>query len=293
MYPVFTHKTDAMKKLQQLAARGGYSRYASGKIETKKLETMLYKFEDRYRINATKQMRYRAKQRGEANSEIVLLLDGENVQFWLMVSPGQGAVIDMEKPHELTDKKHRLVITGYELVRVQKSDTVRWTWRMTKESHAEFEQRIKDACRHKNADHIRQAFHSLQHMPVFSEMRLQAFALFKLLRSEYRRSHKEDYPDDLKKNFYGRFKTPQTLSAVDISRKARRAMDLTEKRDRAALREKLRAEISNAEDLLARMNEYHEKTDHRETGEIYFEERIQIQQQEQVLLELREQLENL
>lgn len=70
-------------------------------------------------------------------------------------------------------------------------------------------------------------------------------------------------------------------------------MDLTEKRDRAALREKLRAEISNAEDLLARMNEYHEKTDHRETGEIYFEERIQIQQQEQVLLELREQLENL
>lgn len=222
MYEVFTYKVDAMKFIQTTAARGGYSRYSSGTIEPKKLETLLYKLEDRYRISATKQMRYRAKKRGEANTTIVLLQEDQNIYFWLMVSEGFGAVAECEKLCELKDKKNRLIITGHELVRIQKSDKVTWTWRMTNDNYAEFEQRIKNACRHKNSDHIEQCFYSLQRMPVFSEMRKQCFALFKLLQAEYKRSHKEDYPKKLIKNFYGRYKVAQKIDAIALSRKAKR-----------------------------------------------------------------------
>lgn len=255
MYQLFTHKTDVMKKLQQLAARGGYSRYAYGTSEPEKLEAMLYKFEDRYGINRSKQQRWRAKKSGEANTEIVLLLDSEKIHFWLMVSPGSGAVVDMEKPQDLTNKKSRLEITGYELVRVQKSDAVRWTWRMTKQNYADFERRILDACRHKNSDHIDQAFWSLTHMPVFSAMRQQAFDLFRLLKIEFRRSHRTEYPHELRKNFYGRFRAAETLSAVDFSRQSARRMDLAEKQRRAGIRRKievLRDEISELDALNSR-----------------------------------------
>lgn len=222
MYEVFTYKVDAMKCIQTAAARGGYTRYTSGTIEPKKLESFLYKLEDRYRISATKQMRYRAKKRGEANTTLVLLQGDQKIHFWLMVSPGTGAVVECEKLCELKDKKNRLIITSHELVRVQKSDKVTWTWRMTNDNYAEFEQRIKNACRHKNSDHIEQCFYSLQRMPVFSEMRKQCFALFKLLQAEYKRSHKEDYPKKLIKNFYGRYKVAQKIDAIALSRKAKR-----------------------------------------------------------------------
>lgn len=285
LYPVFTYKTDAMKKLQQLAARGGYSRYKHGIIETKELEALLYKFEDRYRINATKQMRYRAKKRGEANTEIVLLQEGYHVHFWLMVSPGFGAVVDLEKPREITHKRYRLEITGYELVRVQKADAIRWTWRMTKENYADFEQRIKDACRHKNKDVIAQAVYSLERMPSFSEMRQQAFSLFKVLKAEYKRSHKTEYSGDLIKNFYGRFKTPQTLSAVDISRKARRVMSHERKQLRIALRAEKEALKKQIADAQARFDEMF--TGNREsTSEIALMDKMEIDYLESQLIDL-------
>lgn len=224
-YPVFTYKTDAMKKLQQLAARGGYTRYSSGVIETKHIEKLLAKFEDRYRIHATKQMRYRAKQRGDANTEIVLFLEKDHIHFWLMVSPGESLVTELETLHELTDKKHRLVVTGYELVRVQRPEKVRWTWRMCKANYAEFEQRISDACKHQNLDHIRQIQYSLERMPVFSEMRQQAFALHKFLQNTYKRHFDHPYEVELKKNFHGRYKAASTKSAIEIGRKARRVKE--------------------------------------------------------------------
>ncbi len=263
-----------MKKLQQLAARGGYSRYSYGTVPTSKLQTLLYKFEDRYRINATKQQRYRAKKKGEANTEIVLFMDKNDktkIHFWLMVSAGFGSVNDMEELHELTDKKHRLVVTGYELVRVQRTEKARWTWRLTKETYGEFEQRVINACRHKNMDHIAQIHYSLKTMPVFSAMRQQSFALFKTLKNEWKRSIKGEFPfPDLQKNFYGRYKAAKTLSASDLSRKAMKRVHEDEKRDRELLSADLRDKIAACEKKLRELDSIR----YRELNEIYYQNQL-------------------
>lgn len=280
MYPVFTYKTDMMKKIQQLVSRGGYSRYTTGTIEIKKLDKFLYKLEDRYRINATRQMRYRAKQRGEANVEIVMWKENDLVHFWLMVSLGAGVIEDMEKLHSVTDKKHRITVTGFELVRTQRSEKARWTWRMSKENYADFEVRIKNACRHKNDDHIRQCIYSLERMPVFSEMRQQAFELFKFLKGEYKRAYSQKFPfPELKKNFHGRFKSPTSLSAIDLARKARNLKPLQQKPVEADLAPKPLGIDGYEEDILA------EWTDLKETHSNLL---AQIEAEETELTEARE-----
>ena len=262
-YKVFTHKVDAMKALQQKAARGGYSRYRAGFIELKKLETMIYKFEDRYKINATKQVRYRAKKRGEANTDVVFLKDKETIHFWILVSPGTGPVVDLENLTELTNKKRRLEITGYELVRIQKQSKTSWTWRMTKENHEDFQQRIKNACRYKNADHIRQIQYSLERMPAFSEMRLQAFALHKLLVNEYKKSHKEEYDFKLFKAFYGRFKVAESLCAIKLSRNSRKVINVKEK--------SLSVNIEMIDDLINDIRELESKLSAFDSRELFCE----------------------
>lgn len=222
-HQVFVYKTDAMKSLQNLIAKGGYSRYTTDVIDTAKLEKLIYRFEDRYDIHANKQKRYRQKKAGICNCKLVLLKENKyQVRFWLLVTKGTGVVEDLENLHEVTDKKNRLEITGYELVRVQKSEVVRWTWRITKDNYCEWQQRIQNACRYKSEEQVRQIIYSLQKMPVFSEMRLQAYTLFRELQAQYRRYFPQILEEKLFKSFYGRFKTAETVNAIQLSRKVRR-----------------------------------------------------------------------
>ena len=269
MYAVYIYKTDAMKALQQAVSRGGYTRYCYNKTDAKNLEKLIYKFEDRYKINATKQMRYRAKKRGEANTKLILLKDRDSniIHFWLMVSNGSNVIEEMEKLYSVTDKKNRLTIThekidldydDYELVRIQKNDDVKktssltWTWQMTKEYYADFEQQIIDSCRHKQTDLIRQCFYSLQHMPVFSKMRLQAYALYKTLTKEYAKSHNHKYSEKLVKNFYCGYKKATTIDAITLSKKARRIKEPVVKVEsvKISLHELIQNEIKEIQEYL-------------------------------------------
>ena len=68
---VFIYKTDAMRKILNLVSLG-YVRYTCGDISPKKLQGFIAKFKDRYGINRTTQQCYRAKAKGEANSQLVL-----------------------------------------------------------------------------------------------------------------------------------------------------------------------------------------------------------------------------
>lgn len=215
MYSKFTYKVDAMKALQTAVSRSGYTRYISGVVSEKKLKSMLFKMEDRYQINATKQQRWYAKKNGKANSKVILLeeKDSDQVLFWLLVSDGDGVVTQMEKLNDATNKTQRIELTGYELIRVMKASNhgkPTWTWRLKKETLASFEKRIILACRHKNTQKIEQCFYLLETMPVFSEMRQQSFSLFKLLKAEYQRSFRNEFEKTLFKNFYGRFKKATT-----------------------------------------------------------------------------------
>ena len=111
---VYTYKTDAMRRILQLVSRG-YIRYTFGKCELKKLQSLICKFDDRYKINLTTQQRYRAKAKGEANTQLVLFFNGKTIEWWLLVTPGKGLVDQMEDLKDALGRKSRIEFGGYEL----------------------------------------------------------------------------------------------------------------------------------------------------------------------------------
>lgn len=224
---IFTHKTDAMRQILNMVSRG-YSRYTSGEIPSKKAEAMHIKFCTRYRIDMTSQQRWRAKARGEANAFFVAWKDGDIVHWWLLATPGEGLIEDVEILHDVSAKKHRIEITGYELVRTTRPQTQkfqgaeRWTWRMTKETYQGWEDRLKAAVRHFSDDGMRQAIYSLRRVPVFSESRKQAFALAKLAKDDWKRIKKDEWPyGDVRLGWFGRFKAGETVSLESLRKKPR------------------------------------------------------------------------
>lgn len=227
MTDVFTHKIDAMKEIQRFVAIG-YQRYVFGNVTTApELQKIVMKFEDRYRINATRQMRYRAKERGEANAQLVIYMDEVEQKFywWLLVTNGFGLVDEMEKLLDATNKKQRLTHTGYELVRLpDKESKVRWTWCCSKDNYAAWEERIRVAVRSKNQDLIKQAIYSLERMPCFKGTRQEAYTLWRYLSNEYKRAFKNKIDYIFNKNFYGRYKVARTIPLEHLSTRKRKAL---------------------------------------------------------------------
>ena len=120
---VFIYKTDAMRRILQLVSRG-YTRYKNGVSEPRKLQNLIYKFEDRYGVNRTTQQRYRAKAKGEANAQLVLWLSDNVINWWLLVTAGEGAVKDLELLRDTEQRFERIELTGYSLSKIPKKREV-------------------------------------------------------------------------------------------------------------------------------------------------------------------------
>jgi hypothetical protein len=224
MTAIYLHKTDAMRQLLNRVSRG-YSRYVTGTLAPKKVEALVLKFTDRYAIDRTHQQRYRAKQKAEANSHLVMWLEAENqVRWWLLVTPGDGLVEELEQLQDTGHKKQRLTLTGYELLKTPRKDKpAAWSWRMTHDNHRAWQERLKTAVRHNNEEAIRQAMYSLSRVPAFSESRKQAFDLFRLAKGDWQRTQRKDWPyGEIYIGFYGKFQTANTLDARQFSQQARR-----------------------------------------------------------------------
>lgn len=207
----------------------GYSRYTSGEIPSKKAETMYLKFSDRYGVAMTSPQKCRAKARGEANAFFVAWKDGDIVHWWLLATKGEGHINSLETLHDVSAKKHRIEITGYELVQTTRLQTqkyqggLRWSWRMTKETYQGWEERLKTAVRHFSDDGMRQAIYSLKRVPVFSESRKQALALAKFAKDDWKRIRKDEWPyGDVRLGWFGRFKAGETIPVESLRRKVRK-----------------------------------------------------------------------
>lgn len=208
---ILLHKTDAMARILTLVSRA-YTHWTAGQIDAKKLAAFTLKLTDRYHIDATTMQRYRAKQKGQANSELVLLQGEDNrIHWWLLATPGEGLVQQMETLADATDKKTRITMPGqdYELVMTpRKGLRASWTWRMTQATEHAWGERFKTAIRHKNDQAIRQALDSLRRVPGFREARAQAFAIEAAAKGEWQRSGKGEWPyPGVFVRFQGRFKT--------------------------------------------------------------------------------------
>lgn len=215
MSSIITHKTDAMRKLQLLVSRG-HIRWTGGQIEPRKLQALTLKFSDRYGTGKTAQQRWRAKAKGEASSHLVLWQPQSkepkksppfSVHWWLVVTPGEGLVSDLEQLQDV--QRQRIELTGYELAQMpRKGRPASWTWRMTSENYTAWEERLKTVIRHNDEVGIRQSLYSLRRTPPFAESRRQVFSLGKFATSEWRRRYqdRESCPyDELYVGWFGKF----------------------------------------------------------------------------------------
>ena len=234
MNQIITHKTDLMRRLLHLASHG-YEYWISGEIQPTKVEALAFKFLDRYHTNRTEMRRYRAKKRGEANTQLVMWQDQKDkkspVYWWLLVTPGSGLVHEMEKLNHLRDQ--RITLTGYELVKTNRKRKEKdkpdkklkpgWTWRMDSATFDAWKERIKTAVRHGSDNQIRQALHSLGAVPGFRESRVQAYLLLRMMRNDWKRTQTGEfpYPSPFIK-FCGRHQKAATITTKEASQKAKR-----------------------------------------------------------------------
>ena len=232
---IYKFKTDLMRELVRLVAHG-YQHWTAGTVEAKKLEALQLKFADRYGVTATNQQRYRRKAKGEANSHLLMWPDESGaVCWWLIATDGEGLVHQLEQLQDCREKRTRIEVTGYELLKVPKKltekeralekqgksikKTAHWTWRMSRENEDAWKERLRSAVRRKNDDLVRQALFSLKRVPGFSESRKQAFALESFAKAEWKRFQRSDWPyEALYVGWLGQYQKPTLLAPETLKK---------------------------------------------------------------------------
>ncbi|MGV0950939.1 MAG: hypothetical protein ACOYB3_09705 [Azonexus sp.] len=216
-------KTEGMRRLLHLVAHGS-TWWTGGEVARTKAEALTLKFLDRYRIDASADQRWRAKRRGEASAALVMLEGNEladPLHWWLLATPGEGLVRQLETLRDATRKGQRIEHTGYELVQTpRKGALAAWTWRMTAATIDAWEERIRVAVRHRSEDQIRQVLYSLGHVPGFREIRTQAYRLHTLVRGEWQRTQHDPWPyEQLHVGWVGRYRQPKGAPVREAVRK--------------------------------------------------------------------------
>ncbi|AMO38794.1 hypothetical protein [Thauera humireducens] len=180
--PLSTNKTAALSRTLDGVTRG-YFRYIAGTIAADKVLSLARKFHDLYGIGCTPSQRITRKNKGLANSLLVLYApEGAALAEWLLlVSPGNGPVTEREKLRDVTAKP-RLTWLGYELLRHRERCTARWTWRRSKAEMTELYQ-LFDVQLHKH-DHgpLSETLARIARQPGFHGVRVQSWTLFQHAR---------------------------------------------------------------------------------------------------------------
>lgn len=223
---IYPKKSDAMRRIVHLVSHG-YTRYVDGSVSPSKAEALALKFLDRYELDRSAQTRWRYKKNGLANSYLVMYPESrESIRWYLLVTEGDGLVTQMEKLVDAGNKRKRLQMTGYELVKVPKSDVpADWSWKMTAETEQGWRDRFHIAITHRNDLEMRQCLHSLGQCPGFSEIRKQAYGVYDYAVEEWGKHRKNSEPWPYKKlgmKFYGRYQEADKRSVRDLRKKPSR-----------------------------------------------------------------------
>jgi len=193
--PIHIYKTALMQRLIDAVSRG-YLHHTSGTVPLRKAQRMAEKFAQRYGIHFNTNQRAYAKRQGRANARLFLLAyeHSDELDWWLLVTPGSGQVHEEERLHLAADRRHRIRIQDdYELLRAprRKRHGGRhvWTWRMTRQCYTTWRHRLIEACRARSPRRITESLQSLRRVPGFSGTRQQTIELLRLAQHEWRRRH--------------------------------------------------------------------------------------------------------
>ncbi len=167
-----TYDTIRTMQLIQLAVARGFDRWTGGVVRYDRAEKLARKFADLYGVNPDRAHSMRLRRAGTARSRLVLLPDPAQMSFawWLLVSEGAGLVVEREQLRDATDRRSRIMLRGWELLRTPKRQVraaVGWTWRLPEK---EFQIRIEHACAvatHESAKQAQTLIVDLQFWPGF------------------------------------------------------------------------------------------------------------------------------
>jgi hypothetical protein len=177
--------------------RAGYACATSGTVAMDRAPAFARKMRDLYLVHLGKDQRYRRKRQRLGNAALVLWQHDRaaaELTFVLLVTPGRDHPAHRLESNlrDVTERRGRVVLDAYELVRVTRPGTaagkVTWTWRLTAEHSQRWRDRFADAIRRRDFVGLRQAWWSLHRMPGFAPIRAQARELRRFANAEWHRS---------------------------------------------------------------------------------------------------------
>lgn len=182
---VLTKKTLYLQRIQEAVA-AGYSHYVLGTVSLERAPALVAKFRERYHVHLDKSTRHRRKTSGLGNARLVLYLaDALDVDFTLLVSPGEHAAYVLEKLSDST--RAPLRYREYELVTLTLKGRHRpgLTWRLDTSTVFAWRERLRLATAHHDSKALYQSWFSLYRTPGFAGIRKQIGELVAFWRREW------------------------------------------------------------------------------------------------------------
>lgn len=184
--------------MQRIAdiVRTGHRNYVMGSIPASKAQALECKFQDRHNVRRNKLEASRARKSGLATNRLLYWWPGKGSdQFIWILLHQDGSVSDStERWRDAT--KDRIVLTGYELVRITKPAEPKpvWTWRYSRVRHDELRQQIINAIRTRHDAELQNLINSIWRTPGFAGARDQVKKFKTLITSEWQRSRRKSEP---------------------------------------------------------------------------------------------------
>ena len=195
---VFKSRNLVLQRLADHVVHGN-SHYCAGTVPVNRCAKLIAKFDLYYNILADRNKRARRKRADLGNAAMLLLHNGEVIQWWLLVtkpSGGDHPAHHLEKLRDANDKLGRIEIDGYELVCLPKkgSEGTKFTWRMTARAYQNWRDYIIDTVRSGSVTAMHRMLYQLWSVPGFAGIRSQVGHLVALYRSEVKRASRKDAP---------------------------------------------------------------------------------------------------
>lgn len=202
---VFSSRTIVLQRICDWVGRG-FVHWTGGEVGLERAPRLVQKFKIAYGVDANRNIRARRKRAGLGNSVLILWrrsIDHRTLHWWLLATPGDHPAHTAEQLQDATIPNGRIVIDGFELIRVAPREGQRmqaifkrprstrpvWTWRMTARKYDDWRDSVIQAVRERMPDRqINNLFRSLFASPGFSGVRSQVGKIAALYRAEWKRT---------------------------------------------------------------------------------------------------------
>jgi hypothetical protein len=183
-----------MQVIMRLVATGS-CRYTSGTVRHDRADALAAKFAVKYDTHGGRAVDARARRAGRARTRLVMLARPDDLAFdwWLVASAGDGSVVDQERLQDANDRRARIRLGLFELVRLTAPvDGSRWTWRMPVHDFEDLRSHGRQLATHASVKQAQDLVDWSRHWPGFRGIREQRYALWRDMQASRAGAQRED-----------------------------------------------------------------------------------------------------